>query len=428
MLRVRASALGCCFGVLAFAASASAQVTATCMLNAAENRVYGEVPLEGTLKSTEEQLDPELPFLQYLPNGYDATKQWPVILFMHGIGEVGGTLRDNTAHSLPRVVESPDWNWPFIVLSPVLPNPSWHARSQLVSDILDYAVADLGGDPNRIYLTGLSHGGEGTVAIGIELAERVAALMPVTQGGQVDNWDQRTNIVNKPFMAIIGTADSQYDNALGWAMDLETSGASAFSHYLLPITEEHEDSIPMTVLTEQHVFVSYENIPHDVWHAAYGVFCGETITTYKTVQYEWLLRQSLDGSPFVDPRDGTMLPGTGGAGGAAGAASGGASNAGTGGMAAGGSAGTPAAAGTTAAAGSGGTPAAAGVPGSPMAAAGTAGTSTTPLPTTPTTPAANTNSEGGGCAMAPGNAAVPWLMLLAAISSCLVMRRGRTHS
>ncbi len=142
-------------------------------------------------------------------------------------------------------------------------------------------------------------------------------------------------------------------------MDLKASGASAFSHYLLPANQEHEDSIPTTVLTESHVFVSYENIPHDVWHAAYGTFC-DVLMTQKTVQYEWLLRQSLDGSAFVDPRDGATLPGTGGAAGTAGAPSGGTANAGTGGAPAAGAGGTPAAAGTAPVAGSGGTPAAGG--------------------------------------------------------------------
>ena len=104
------------FGVasLAFALTgsltqlASAQVTATCQLNVQENRVHSFVPLEGTLKSTEQMLSPDLPFMQYLPNGHDPTKKWPVIIFLHGIGEVGGNLRKVTEHSLPRVVESPE--------------------------------------------------------------------------------------------------------------------------------------------------------------------------------------------------------------------------------------------------------------------------------------------------------------------------------
>src|SRR6188474_2697822 len=154
----RAISLGFVVSSVLVALDASAQVTATCMLNAVENRVYGLVPLEGTLRSTEEQLDPALPFMQYLPKGHDPAKKWPVIVFLHGIGEVGGNLRKVTEHSLPRVVESPNWNWPFIVLSPVLPTANWHPRAQLVSDIFDHAVNTLGGDPNRLYLTGVSHG------------------------------------------------------------------------------------------------------------------------------------------------------------------------------------------------------------------------------------------------------------------------------
>lgn len=392
-----------------------------CQLNAEENRIYNPEPLVGTLHSTEEQLDAELPFLQYLPNGHDPNQKWPVILFMHGIGEVGGTLRDNTAHSLPRVVESPEWDWPFIVLSPVLPTPSWVARTQLVSDILDYAVAELGGDPNRIYLTGLSHGGEGTVAIGIELHERVAALMPVTQGGQVGNWDMRANIVNTPMMAIIGTADSQYNNALGWAMDLEASGSDAFVHYDMPTADEHLDSIPLTALDESHVFVAYENIPHDVWFAAYGTYC-DVLDAQKTVQYDWLLKQSLDGTPYVDPRDPNAMPG-GGAGGAAGAAG----AAGAGGDSAGGAAGSVAG-------GSGGT-SAAGATGTVGGSAGAAGfgndsvagsTSSAGSPGGAVSNGNNGNadSSGGGCAVSPTHdTSLAWLLGLAAAAFGVSRRR-----
>jgi predicted peptidase len=228
------------------ASPASAQVTAACMLNAQENRVYDLVPLDGTLRSTEQMLDPNLPFMQYLPKGHDATKKWPVIIFLHGIGEVGGNLRKVTEHSLPRVVETPEWNWPFIVLSPVLPTPSWHPRTQLVSDIFDYAVSELGGDPNRLYLTGVSHGGAGTLAIGIELAQKVAALWPVCPGGDADdyNWDMRAAIASKATMFLVGTQDGEYDGAQDWAAQLEGSGAPMFTEYSIPQAEEHQDTFP----------------------------------------------------------------------------------------------------------------------------------------------------------------------------------------
>jgi dienelactone hydrolase len=396
--RVKRALLVALLSSAAFVDDAAAQVTATCQLNEVENRVYDLVPLEGTLQSTEQQLTAELPFMQYLPKGYDPAKKWPVVVFLHGIGEVGGTLRKVTEHSLPRVVESPEWNWPFIVLSPVLPTSSWHPRWELVRDILDHAVNTLGGDPNRLYLTGVSHGGAGTMAISIELADKLAAIMPVTPGGDADdyNWDRRAAIAQTPTMFIIGTADSEYQNTLNWAGDLEGSGAPLFAEYTLPAAEEHLDTIPVSVLDESHVFVSYQDLPHDIWHAAYGNFC-DVLTTYKTVQYDWLLRQSRDGSAFVDPREPGPAPVPD-----AGASGGG-----------GGSAGSPGgSAGTT----SGG-------------ASGSAGT-TAMLPdagagTSSANPPPGAAATEGGCALRQVTDAAPlWSSLsLLAISALLLRRR-----
>jgi hypothetical protein len=305
------------------------------------------------------------------------------------------------------MVESPGWDWPFIVLSPVLPTNNWHPRSAQVDAIFDYAVNNLGGDPNRLYLTGLSHGGAGTLAIGIELADRLAALMPVTPGGDADNynWEDRAAIATIPTLFIIGTDDGEYDNTLGWAMDLEASGAPPFSHYSLPASDEHNDSIPMTALGESHVFVSYQNLPHDIWHAAYGTFC-EVLTAQKTVQYNWLLTQSLNGEPFVDPRTGMVPGGVGGAPGTGGAPP----AAGAGGD----SAGAPPLVDTTG--GTGGMPVAA-----PPSTAGT--------PATPTTPAQPANTSGGGsssgCAVLPESTRFDQRVGLLALGAALWLGRRR---
>lgn len=403
---LKVASLALALSTAAVAQDAPAQVTATCQLNAVENRVYDLVPLEGPLKSTEEQLSPELPFRQYLPNGHDPAKKWPVIVFLHGIGEVGGTLRKVTEHSLPRVVESPDWNWPFIVLSPVLPTQSWYPRAQLVSAIFDHAVNTLGGDPNRLYLTGVSHGGAGTLAIGIELAEKLAALWPVTPGGDADNfnWDMRAAIAGTPTMFLIGTQDAEYANTQAWATDLETAGTAMFAEYSLPKTDEHLDTIPEAILDQSHVFVSYQGLPHDIWHAAYGNYC-DVLTTYKTVQYEWLLKQSRDGSVFVDPRD----PGVpaGGAGGGSAAGAGGTSGAG---------------------ASSGGAPTATGGGGSagtsnntPSAGSGSGGTAST-TPQIAPQPATDSGCALGSKQPSPSKL---WLLSLLAVAGYLARRARR---
>ena len=50
---------------------------------------------------------------------------------------------------------------------------------QDVFDLIDLAVATLGADPDRVYLTGFSYGGRGTYIIGLKNPDRFAALAPM---------------------------------------------------------------------------------------------------------------------------------------------------------------------------------------------------------------------------------------------------------
>jgi predicted esterase len=354
---------------LLFSQTAGAQAASDCYYDAnipnefPSGRMVDAQPLMGTLRSTPETTG-TLHYLQYLPNGHDASKKWPVIVFMHGSGEKNNnptdeTVRALTKHSLPRVVEASDWNWPFIVISPQTGDGGWLSRANDISQTLDYVIENYGGDPDRIYLTGLSYGGVGTLAVGIALADKVAALLPVTPGGEsVDNWDERNKIVDMPIWLFNGTADGQYENNSNRMVDIEQSGGAPFYHYDYAFLDEYKDIVPLAVMNELHVFGSYENIGHDVWHATYGIYCPNppTLLTTKTVQYEWLLKQSRDGSPFIDPRDpnppmvdagvepdsGSADAGNGGESGSGGTVSGGAS-----GEAAGGTAGANANAGAS---------------------------------------------------------------------------------
>lgn len=410
---VRSSARGltaaaCFLGVGAWAQAAGAQASSECYFN--NMRMVDAQPLMGQKVSTEE-VTGNLHYLLYLPEGHDANKKWPVLVFMHGIGEVdaeGDNLNALTKHSLPRVVEDPMWDYPFIVVSPQIANDGWVNHSAEVGAALDRVVAELGGDPNRLYLTGISYGGAGTFAVGIELADRVAALMPVTPGGSVSNWDRRAAIVDTPTWLIIGTQDNQYNANSQRISELEASGSEMFYEYTYAASDEYNDVVPVEALTKKKVFGSYTDIGHDVWHAAYGVYC-PTLKAQKTVQYDWLLAQSKDGTPFVDPRDpNAPVGGSGGmpAGGAAGA-----------GGSAGGesSGGTPGTAGGPAISGAGGGPGAAGAAGGTEPAIG--------MP-----PVMNgAAQDSGGCSVAssaPG-AASSWsaLAMLAGAARLLGRRR-----
>lgn len=120
-------------------------------------------------------------FWQYLPPGYDAAKPggYPIIIFLHGNGKrapVNGegfaALDLVTQEGLPEEIKLGanmcfrvnGVEKCFIVLSPQLPSESqesdWNPHA---SNMIKYAIASLNEDPNRIYVTGLSLGGRGTI-------------------------------------------------------------------------------------------------------------------------------------------------------------------------------------------------------------------------------------------------------------------------
>jgi predicted esterase len=112
-------------------------------------------------------------FYEYKPVDYNPSEKYPVIVFLHGIGERGnGTTQLSTVlnNGTPRFINEGHpmrfyWNgrWQtFLVLTPQLsPNYGWW-QEFYVDEMIAYAKANLSVDTNRIFLAGLSLGGGGT--------------------------------------------------------------------------------------------------------------------------------------------------------------------------------------------------------------------------------------------------------------------------
>jgi hypothetical protein len=128
-------------------------------------------------------LAPRYAYLVDLPHDYgaDLAKRWPLILFLHGGSQRGYNLqivRENgLAHLLaegkpvPAIVISPQLGW----------FESW--QPQTLSKLLDEASAKYRVDPDRIYVTGLSMGGDGTWDLAMAHPERIAAIVPIAGEG-----------------------------------------------------------------------------------------------------------------------------------------------------------------------------------------------------------------------------------------------------
>jgi predicted peptidase len=118
----------------------------------------------------------------YVPAGYvGSTQRWPVILFLHGGGERGsdGLLQTNVG--LPSAIRNAPARYPAIVVMPQVPRDSvWlGAPAQTAMAALDQTLAEFRTDPERVYLTGLSMGGNGTWNLAYRFPERFAAIAPI---------------------------------------------------------------------------------------------------------------------------------------------------------------------------------------------------------------------------------------------------------
>ena len=132
----------------------------------------------------------DLNYLLYLPNDYQQNQQiYPLVLFLHGIGERGDDLEKIKIHGIPRRIDQ-GIQFPFICIAPQCPEEGYWDRPEYVSSLISLIkeVEDNHRvDSKKIYGTGLSMGGLGTLAIALEEPELFSAIIPVCGGAEMDN-------------------------------------------------------------------------------------------------------------------------------------------------------------------------------------------------------------------------------------------------
>ncbi len=121
-------------------------------------------------------------YLLFLPKDYDAKKQWPLILFLHGAGERGNDVWRADIHGPTKYIAAhPDF--PFILVAPVCRGGDEHWSDETTAALLDSTVKKYKVDRSRVYLTGLSMGGYGAWSLAIAHPEKFAAVIPICGGG-----------------------------------------------------------------------------------------------------------------------------------------------------------------------------------------------------------------------------------------------------
>lgn len=121
------------------------------------------------------------PYKVYVPEGYTPDTRWPVILFLHGAGERGADGVLHTKIGLGRAIREAPSRYPAIVVFPQVPlDTTWVGeQGRVAMAALEKTLHEFSTDRDRVYLTGLSMGGQGAWSLAYAHSDQFAAAVVV---------------------------------------------------------------------------------------------------------------------------------------------------------------------------------------------------------------------------------------------------------
>jgi hypothetical protein len=163
-------------------------------------------------------------FRLYVPRSYTTTKKYPVVVTLHGIGEMGGDNRiqvDREEITHQWMLDSVKQKYQPFILSPQCPSgtvywsnwggdgAAWPPDSGVVK-ILDSLKNVYSLDTTRFYVAGLSLGGAGTWGLVKSFPQKFAAAVPCAGNMGVNtpvSGISGSNTARTAYWAFHGTAD-----------------------------------------------------------------------------------------------------------------------------------------------------------------------------------------------------------------------------
>jgi len=222
-----------------------------------QRRQFEEMRNPKPLSETETQT---LGYWLFLPNNYETEtgKTYPLLLFLHGLGESGNDIDKVKTHGPPKLLEDSTRakDWQFITVSPQCPDKVRCWSPFQLGLLLDELEKQYAIDKSRIYVTGMSLGGYGTWGLLYQFPERFAAGVPICGGFDPAAAER---FVALPLWVFHGGKDISVSMSTNMVKAIQTAGGKR---------------VELTI---------YPDLGHDVW----------TITYDNPELYQWLSKQSL---------------------------------------------------------------------------------------------------------------------------------------
>ncbi len=158
-----------------------------------------------------------LNYYLYVPQ--NPTKNMPLVIFLHGIGEhdnLAGVKILGPVTSITNGTMSELEN--FIFMAPVAKNTGWHDSNTWPSliTLIDEVSIQYNINTSRIYLTGFSAGGNGVWGIVNKYPDKFRAAVPVSGYYYIDG----NNFKNVPVRALVGTGTTEQNT---FAANMQTN-------------------------------------------------------------------------------------------------------------------------------------------------------------------------------------------------------------
>lgn len=169
-------------------------------------------------------------FAEAIPDGYDGIKAFPLLVFIHGLGEQGNgasELFNVSKHGPLAQVKFNGFKTPFVMIAPQFRKGYWPSAAD-VKKTIDYANATYKVD--KVFLTGLSMGGGATMDYAQAYPDTLAAILPTCPAlGSNNTGAQKIATAKLPCYFTHNNGDPQvsYSNSTGWVNAITNYGGNA---------------------------------------------------------------------------------------------------------------------------------------------------------------------------------------------------------
>lgn len=219
-------------------------------------------------------------YYAYTPSNYSTEHEYPLLLFLHGSGEIGDSsvnpenLDKVLVHGPPVLIESRRWkpSYPFVVISPQVSSGVSYWNWDDVHKFIEYITENYSINRKRIYLTGLSLGGGGCWYYAGKYGKDsyAAAIVPICGRGEESLIE---NLTQMPIWAFHGSKDQ-----------------------IVPPFENYGSVTMVNAINQKNPAIKakvtlYPGLGHDSWSRTYfDVFGDYSYDPFHVSIFDWMLQ------------------------------------------------------------------------------------------------------------------------------------------